>query len=140
MDSNTHGPLKPRVLSLVAQGQAEQRAFIAQLSDAQSAAIGEPEGWAAKDHVAHNTAWKADGAREIAAAVRGEAYPIESTTVFNPRVFTEQQHRSWDAILADTEQADAALREAIEACSEADLSEPERFPWRRGFPLWATAL
>jgi hypothetical protein len=124
----------------MAQGQAEQQAFIAQLSDAQRTAIGKPDAWSAKDHVAHNTAWIADAAREIAATVRGEAYAAESTTVFNPRVFGEQQHRAWDAILADTEQADAALRGAIEACSEADLSEPDRFPWRGGFPLWATAL
>jgi tetratricopeptide (TPR) repeat protein len=140
MESSAHSPLKPRVLALVAQGQAEQQTFMAQLSDAQRAEIGEPDAWAAKDHVAHNTAWKADAAREIAATVRGEVYPVESTTMFNPRVFTEQQHQSWDAILADAEQAHADLRGAIEACSEADLSEPERFPWRRGFPLWATAL
>ena len=60
MDSMAPGPLKPRLLALVAQGQAEQQAFIAQLSDAERAAIGEPDAWAAKDHIAHNTAWKAD--------------------------------------------------------------------------------
>lgn len=55
-------------------------------------------------------------------------------------MFTEQQHQPWDAILVDAEEADAGLRAAIEACSESDLSDPERFPWRDGLPLWTAAL
>lgn len=141
MDGKAPGPLKPRLLALVAQGQVEQQAFIAQLSDTERAAIGAPDAWAAKDHIAHNVAWIADAAREIAASARGETpTPTPSITVFNPRVFAEQQHQSWDAILADAEQADAALRAALEACSEADLSDSARFPWREGLPLWTTAL
>jgi tetratricopeptide (TPR) repeat protein len=140
MDSTAPGPLKPRLSALLAQGLAEQQVFIAQLSDAERAAIGAPDAWAAKDHIAHNAAWKADAAREIAATLCGEDYAVESTTVFNPRVFVEQQHQSWDVILADTEQADAALRLALEACSEVDLRDPARFPWREGLPLWTTAL
>jgi tetratricopeptide (TPR) repeat protein len=52
----------------------------------------------------------------------------------------EQQYQSWDAILDDVTQADASLRAAVEACSEADLSDPARFPSREGLPLWTTAL
>lgn len=133
-------PLKPRLLALVAQGLAEQQAFIGHLSEAARAAIREFDAWSAKDHIAHNAAWKADAAREIAATARGQAYPVSSITVFNPRVFAEQQHQPWDTILAGLEQADAALRAAIEECSEADLIDPERFPWREGLPLWTTAL
>jgi tetratricopeptide (TPR) repeat protein len=133
-------PLKPRLLALVAQGRVEQQEFIEKLSAAQRAAIGEADAWSAKDHIAHNTAWKFDSAREIVVTARGEAYAVPSTTVFNPRVFIEQLRQSWDAILADMEQADAALHSAIEACSEADLSDPARFSWREGLPLWTTAL
>src|SRR5437867_11058288 len=96
------GPLKRRALARVAQGQARQQAFIAQLSDTERAAIGEPDAWAAKDHIAHNAAWKADAAREIAAAivaaVRGETpETTPSITVVNPRAFAAYQHQSWDA-------------------------------------------
>src|SRR5262245_40520623 len=92
MDGKTPGTLKPRILALVEKGVAEQQAFIEKLSASERAAIGEPDAWAAKDHIAHNTAWKADAALEIAATARGEAYRPESTTVFNPRVFAEQEH------------------------------------------------
>jgi hypothetical protein len=140
-DGKAPRPLKPRVLALVAQGQAEQQAFIEKLSAAERAALGAPDAWAAKDHIAHNAAWKADAAREIATTARGETpEPTPRTTVFNPRVFTEYQHQSWDAILAGASQADEALRSALEACSEDDLSDPARFPWREGLPLWTTAL
>jgi tetratricopeptide (TPR) repeat protein len=141
MNSMGPGPLKPRLLALVAQGQAEQQAFIARLSAAERAAMGAPDAWSAKDHIAHNTAWKADAVREISVTVRGETpEPTPSITVFNPRVFAEQRHQSWAAILTDAAQADASLRATLEACSEADLSDPARFPWREGLPLWCTAL
>jgi hypothetical protein len=41
MDNLAPGPLKPRLPARVAQGQAEQQAFIAQFSDAQRAAVGD---------------------------------------------------------------------------------------------------
>src|SRR5690242_10912301 len=91
-------PLKPRILALVAQGLVEQQTFIETLSPADRSAIGSPDAWSAKDHVAHNATWKADAAREITAAHRGEGYLPESITVFNPRVFAEQQHQTWDEI------------------------------------------
>jgi hypothetical protein len=43
MDSIASGPLKPRLPALFAQSQAEQQAFIAQLSDAERAALGAPD-------------------------------------------------------------------------------------------------
>ncbi len=140
MDSMTLRPIKPRLLAFIEKGQDEQQAFIAQLGEAERAAIGEPDAWVAKDHIAHNIAWKADAVREITTTLQGEVYTVLSITVFNPRVFAEQQHQSWDAILADGMQADEALRTALETCSEADLSDPTRFPWREGFPLWTTVF
>lgn len=140
MDSMASGPLKPRLLALMAHGQAAQQAFLAQLSEAPRAARGAPDAWAAKDHLAHNTAWKADAARVITAAVRGETpAPSPEDAEFNPQVFAAQQHQSWDTILADMAATDAALRAAVEACSEADLTDPARFPWRKGRPLWFEA-
>src|SRR5213078_2137383 len=104
MDGKAPGPLKPRILALVAQGQAEQQAFIAQLSNAERAAVGAPDAWAAKDHIAHNAAWIADTARVISAAAHGETpEPSPDDMEFNPRVFAEQQHQSWEAILAGVE-------------------------------------
>src|SRR5437762_2731621 len=128
MDGMSPGPLKPWILALIAQGRAREQEFIAQLSDAERAAIGEPNAWAAKDHIAHNAAWKADAARVIDAAWRGETpEPSPDETEFNPRVFAAQQHQSWDAVLASAAAADASLRAALEACSEADLTDPARF-------------
>jgi tetratricopeptide (TPR) repeat protein len=140
MDSTASGPIKPRLLALVAQGRAEQQAFITGLTEEERAAVGTPERWSAKDHLAHNAAWKIDSARLIATTVSGEVYAGESSTTFNPRVFAERQHQSWDAILAHIEQAGEALRTSLEGCSEEELSDPERFPWRGRYPLWTRAF
>ena len=142
MDSKSpaSGSLKTRILALVAQGEVEQQAFIDNLSDAERAAVGARDAWSARDHIAHNAAWKDDAAQEIAATLRGEVYVPESITTFNPRVFAEQQHQSWDVILAAAEQGYSELRTALEGCSEADLTDPARFPWREGNPLWTTAF
>src|SRR5829696_2917205 len=108
MDNKASDPLKPRLLALMAQGQPRPQPFIAQLSDAQRAAFGAPDAWAAKDHIAHNAAWIADAARVIATTARGETpVPSPDETEFNPQVFAAQQHQSWEAILAEAAAADA---------------------------------
>ncbi|MEO5951608.1 MAG: DinB family protein [Chloroflexia bacterium] len=140
MDNKANDLIKPKVLALVAQGEKEQREFIAQLSEAERAAIGAPNAWAAKDHIAHNTAWIADAARVIGAATRGETpEPSPEDAEYNPQVFAAKQHQPWEEIVAEAEQANEAARAAIEACSEEDLSERGRFEWRKGRPLWYEA-
>src|SRR4051794_474841 len=102
MDNNANDPIKPKVLALVTQGEKEQQEFIEQLSEAERAAIGEPDAWTAKDHIAHNTAWIADAARMIGAATRGETpEPSPDDAEYNPQVFAAKQHQSWDTIVAE---------------------------------------
>jgi hypothetical protein len=137
MDNQAPQPLKPLLISLLAEGKAAQQAFIEQLSDTERAESGTPDLWSAKDHVAHNSAWIADTARIVAAAAQGETpEPIPSITVFNPQVFADQQHMPWGAVMSDLTKADTALREATAACSEAVLLDPALFPWLDGQPIW----
>lgn len=137
MDNSTPAPIKPRLLELVAAGEERRLVFIAQLTAAQRAAVGTPERWAAKDHIAHITAWQQDAVRLLNAGARGETpAPSPEDAEFNPQTFTAQQHSSWDTILADAATAAEALRTAIEGCSEDDLSDVTRFAWRK-YPLWA---
>lgn len=77
----------------------------------------------------------------IAAAPRGEtSVPRLDDTEFNPQVFAATRHQPWNTILANATAADAALRAALEACSEADLTDRVRFPWTAGSPLWYQAF
>lgn len=141
MESNLQGSVKPRLLELAQQAQIEQQAFEDHLSDAQRAAYGSPDAWSAKDHIAHNTAWVNDATRLITAASQGETPEKSPSDVdYNPLVFAEHQQQSWEDVQSDAASANAALVDAIEACSEADLGESDRFPWREGNPLWMEAF
>ncbi|MGI8586947.1 MAG: tetratricopeptide repeat protein [Chloroflexia bacterium] len=137
MDDNTLGPLKPRLLALLAQSAADWHDFVANLSPAARGATGSADTWAAKDHIAHMTAWKGQSARLLAAAARGEtpaATPDE--TEYNPQVFAEWKDRPWEAVLAWAARVDADLTSAIESCTEDNLTDPEGFPGRPGRALW----
>ncbi|HUS13805.1 MAG TPA: tetratricopeptide repeat protein, partial [Chloroflexia bacterium] len=92
-------------------------------------------------HVAHNAAWIGEAARVVGAASRGETpAPGPEDTELNPVVFAAQQHQPWPAVLADLQAANAALTAALTACSESDLTDPARFPWREGSALWMEAF
>ncbi|HMA34474.1 MAG TPA: DinB family protein [Chloroflexia bacterium] len=136
MDSTTNRPLKPRLLTLVARGQAAQQAFVAQLTAAERDAWGQADHWSAKDHIAHLTAWRGQAVLLLAAAGRGEppaASPEEAA--YNAQVFAEQRDRPWSDLLADAARVDAAFIAGIESCTEVDLAQPERFPLRGGRAL-----
>ncbi len=54
----TQHAFKPVLLDLLRQAQMSQNTFIQELSPSERAALGTPELWAAKDHVAHMTFWR----------------------------------------------------------------------------------
>ena len=49
---------KPVLIDLLGQAQRDQEDFIAGLDAAERAAVGTPDHWTAKDHVAHMTFWR----------------------------------------------------------------------------------
>jgi hypothetical protein len=138
-DSSTDTSVKSRLLDLVARGRAAQQNLIAGLSDAERAQIGTVERWAAKDHIAHMVAWQAVAGGLLMAAARGETPPPAPDEVeFNAQTFQVNRERPWAAVLADADTAYAALVAGINACTDADLSEPNHFPWRNGRALLTT--
>jgi len=50
--------MQAKLIAVVERGQADQAALVAQLSDAEKAAVGEPDHWAVKDHIAHLNFWR----------------------------------------------------------------------------------
>jgi len=141
MDNGSLGPLKPRLRDLAGRGHAAQQTLVAELTPAERAAIGDPEHWSAKDHIAHLTAWIVESARLLTGAGEGGTpAPTPEETAFNAAVFAAQRARAWSAVLDDAAAAHAALLTAIDRCSEADLAAPDRFAWREGRPLSTLVL
>lgn len=121
---------QPVLLDLLRQARLDQVAFVQKLSDAERAAIGTPEHWSAKDHVAHMTFWCQRLVLKLAAVLRQETpADAEDFELLNPQVFEEQRQRPWSEILSESEQAYDALVACVQQLGEEDLTSFNRFDW-----------
>jgi tetratricopeptide (TPR) repeat protein len=128
--------VKATLLDLLRLARAAEEALVAGLTDAERAEVGTLEHWSAKDVIAHLAAWKRQRAREYAAAARGEDVTIsDEFDADNARIFAENAGKSWGAVLEDADRALDDLLASVDALSEDDLTDPQRFSWRQGHPL-----
>lgn len=87
---------KPVLIDLLRQAYRDQEAFIAGLDAAERAAVGSPDHWTAKDHVAHMTFWRQCAVQKLAAALAHETPPsFEPFEAYNQRIFAERRDWSW---------------------------------------------
>lgn len=137
----TH-PFKPILLDLLRQAHLAQDAFLQELNPTEYAAIGEPEYWSAKDHVAHMTFWLQRLVFKLTAILHHETPPgAEDFERLNPVVFEEQRERPWSDILAEAEQVYAAMVTHVEQLTEEDLTAFNRFDWiPDGWPLYTAFM
>lgn len=138
IQSSTSNPFGPRLLDLLARCRETEQAFIAHLSEAERTALGTPDHWAVKDHLAHLTFWRRHAAEHLTAA-RGEAPDIiEDFQPVNERTFERERLTPWDEVMADAQRAHAELVDAVRGASEADLADPNHAPWSADNPepLW----
>lgn len=133
--------LKSTLLDLLEQTRAAQQALLADLSDAERAATGTAEHWAAKDILTHITVWKERTAERLACAVRGAMPPdTHDFEALNARDFEQMHARTWADVAASEARVHGDLVAAIQQLSDADLIEPERYAWMNGNPLCLTIL
>src|SRR6266849_8813461 len=87
--SMTAQPFKTIVLDLLQQGHLDEEAFLQELGETERTAIGTPELWSAKDHVAHRTFWHQDLVLKLTALLQQQEVPPSeaSEAQLNARVF-----------------------------------------------------
>jgi len=130
------GDYKSRLLKLIERAHAEEQALRARPSEAERNAAGTPEHWAVKDLLAHIAYWQDRATERMAAARRGETpETFDEFQDLNARNFEASRHKTWAEVTAWAEQAYAQFRAAAEALSEAELTEADRYAWRKGVPL-----
>src|SRR5579872_4875655 len=106
----TQHAFKPILLDLLRQAQISQNAFFQELAPAELAAIGTPEYWSAKDHVAHMTFWRQRLVLRLQTHIRQETQPQpDNFEQLNPVIFEEQRYRPWPDVLSESDQAYADL-------------------------------
>ena len=71
----TAQPFKTIVLDLLQQGHLDEEAFLQELNETERNAIGTPELWSAKDHMAHRTFWHQDLVLKVTAILQHQEVP-----------------------------------------------------------------
>ncbi|GHO99325.1 hypothetical protein KSF_093730 [Reticulibacter mediterranei] len=139
----TAQPFKTIVLDLLQQGHRDEAVFWQGLDETERTAIGTPELWSAKDHIAHRTFWYQKLILKLTAALHHKEVSSdeESDEQLNSKNFEQHKLRSWPAIHSEYEQIYAELVKLAEQFSEEDLTVPGRFAWISGeWPLYAAFL
>jgi len=126
----TTQPVKLIILDLLHQGHQTFVAFVQELSESERTAIGTPDLWSAKDHLAHLTfCLHQDIIQRVTAILQQQEVPPREASVDqeNARVFAEHHLRPWSEIHATFEHVYAELIQLAERLSEADLMDSHRF-------------
>jgi tetratricopeptide (TPR) repeat protein len=126
-----------KIFNIVQLARDHEVALIDSLNEEERAATGTLKRWSFKDQVAHIAWWKQRNSQTFAAAASGQMppEPIEYLEA-NDQAFEEYRDKSWDEVLAFSQSAHEAFVRTAKALSNEDLTDPERFPWQEGRPLW----
>lgn len=133
---------KPVLIDLLGQAHRDQEDFIVGLDAAERAAVGSPNHWTAKDHVAHMAFWRQCTVQNLTAILAHETPPtFEPFESYNRRIFAERRDWPWPRVQEVSQQAYTDLAAQIERLSEEDLLSPGRFDWiPDGEPLYFVVL
>lgn len=130
-------PIKPQLIDMLNHGYADETQMIASLSDAQRAEEGTLTHWSVKDLVSHLNYWRGLMLMRLQALQRGEM-PISTPNFLelNDENFQATRYLTWAETLESSQRTLDDLISIVESFSENDLTDPERYEWRRGEALW----
>jgi hypothetical protein len=103
--------------------------------------------WSIKDIIAHLTGWRRRTVQRFQAALDHQLAPptpwpaeLDTDDEINAWIYAKSSDRSLADVLQDSRDVFAQLVETLDGFPEAELLDPERFPWLEGEPLTAAAL
>lgn len=128
---------KDAVLDLIQRADEEEHGLVASLTERERQAVGTLEHWSARDLVSHLVEWKRRMAEQLEATAKGQSpKEYEEIDKENAAIYQEYHPLPWAEILRRSQVAQDALLAQTRPLSEETLSDPQRFPWLRGQPLW----
>ena len=135
---------KEELLQFVEDGRIELVALINSIPKERLEEKGVETNWSVKDILAHMTAWEtkmSNAFGEVLISDDPPDWPITHQAVdeLNAKFYEENKDKSLSQVLAEFEASYPKAVAAINALSEDDLFNPDRFYWRQGLPLWGTA-
>lgn len=124
------------LLSKIHQGRTRLEAALAKFSDEQMTSLTLKNGWTFKDTLAHIGFWEHRAAALYQILKRGETPDGVATDAevdaLNAKAHAENQNRSLAEVRQTEQGAYQELLVIAEAAPEADLFDPQRFPWTGG--------
>jgi len=145
------GPISKK--QLIAEMHSEHAAWLALLDEIGEANMTQPEvagGWSIKDIVAHITGWRRRTVLRFRAALDPTVdmtppWPAElngddDVDEINDWIYKTNRDRPLADVLNDSREVFQQLVAAIDALSDEQLNDPQRFPWLEGEPLTGSSI
>jgi hypothetical protein len=90
--------------------------------------------------IAHIMLWRERQGDRLEAARAGETPTLvhshEGIDAINDEAYDQFQKLSWPEVWDKSEKAFVRFLELVDAFSESELFDPDRYPWMNGRPLW----
>lgn len=129
--------LRLDLIQLLERTREEEELYIARLSPQEREQVGRLDGWSAKDLMSHLAAWRLRMADRLETAQQGGAPPPDAEVeAENAAIWAEYAGKSWDEVRQALALSHRRLADSLQALSDEELTDPQRFEWQRGQPLW----
>lgn len=133
---------KAKILDEMRAKYAALEDFLAPLDETQMTTEGVNGEWSIKDVLAHITAWHHRLLDRLHAATRNEEPTLsgvvtdEEVDRLNEQFYKENKSRPLDDVLTDFRTTYLQIVDVVQVMNEEDLTDPHRFSWMKGNPLW----
>jgi hypothetical protein len=134
---------KTKILEMIQSGRKSLESTLSQLSEEQMTQPGVQNDWSVKDILAHITEWERRTVQWIHESLRGEVpqrpapgMAWDDLDGLNEQIYMLNKDRPLSEVLDDFRSAHHQSLQAVEALTEEDLIDPQRFAWRAGEPMW----
>ncbi len=133
---------KAKILDEMRAKYAALEDILAPLDETQMTTEGVNGDWSIKDVLAHITAWQHRLLDRLHAATRNEEPTLsgvvtdEEVDRLNEQFYKENKSRPLDDVLTDFRTTYLQIVDVVQVMNEEDLTDPHRFSWMKGNPLW----
>jgi hypothetical protein len=133
---------KAKLLDEMRTKYAALEDILAPLDETQMTTEGVNGDWSIKDVLAHITAWQHRLLVWLHAATQNEEPAIsgldsdEAMDRLNEQFYKENKSRPLDDVLTDFRTTYMQIVDEVQVLNEEDLTDPHRFTWMKGNPLW----
>jgi len=132
---------KNKLLALINEAHQNELSFISGLGEEERGMGGTSQEWSTKDEVIHIAAWKGIMCERFRAFLADQTPPAyDDWDAVNEELFQRHKDDSWSEAVDYLELSYNQLVEQIQAISEEDLLDSQRYSWLKGRSLWKQTL